>query len=61
MTARPQAKSVTTAVHLKRETWLLLRAVAFRRAEVGGGRASVSKLVEELVERHRSEFTKEIR
>lgn len=53
--------TITTAIHIPRDTWSLLRAVAFRRAQDRGGRASVSKLVAELVERHRGEFEHEIK
>ena len=54
-------KGITTAVHLPKETWILLRAVAFHRAQDSGGRASVSKLVSELVEERRRELEKEIK
>jgi len=53
------AETITTAIHIPRPTWTLLRAVAFRRAQDGGGRASVSKLIAELVERHRKELERE--
>ena len=49
-------ETITTAIHIPKSTWALLRAVAFRRAQDQGGRASVSKLVAELVERHRKEL-----
>ena len=55
------AKSITTAIHIPESTWKLLRAVAFHRAQDQGGRASVSKLIAELVERHRSELERETR
>jgi hypothetical protein len=55
------AQTVTTAVHLPKETWVLLRAVAFHRAQDTGGRASVSKLVAELVEQRRRELEREIK
>jgi hypothetical protein len=51
--------TITTAIHIPRQTWTLLRAVAFRRAQNDGGRASVSKLIAELVERHRKELERE--
>jgi hypothetical protein len=51
--------SVTTAIHIPENTWKLLRAVAFHRAQDRGGRASVSKLLTELVERHREELEQE--
>lgn len=53
-------KSITTAVHLPLETWQLLRAVAFRRAQESGGRASVSKLLAGLVEERRGQLEKEL-
>ena len=54
-------QTITTAIHIPKTTWSLLRAVAFRRAQNQGGRASVSKLLAELVERHRGEFEHEIK
>jgi hypothetical protein len=51
--------NITTAIHIPRITWSLLRAAAFRRAQDSGGRASVSKLITELVERHRKELEQE--
>ena len=53
--------TITTAIHIPRNTWSLLRAVAFQRAQDQGGRVSVSKLVAELVERHREELEHEIK
>jgi len=53
------AETITTAIHIPKPTWTLLRAVAFRRAQDQGGRASVSKLIAELVERHRKELERE--
>jgi hypothetical protein len=52
-------RSITTAIHIPESTWKLLRAVAFHRAQDQGGRASVSKLIAELVERHRAELERE--
>jgi hypothetical protein len=54
-----EARSITTAIHIPENTWKLLRAVAFHRAQDQGGRASVSKLIVELVERHREELEHE--
>jgi hypothetical protein len=51
----------TTAIHIPKETWTLLRRVAFKRAEANGGRASVSKVLAELVEQHRPVFEKELK
>jgi hypothetical protein len=52
-------RSITTAIHIPEQTWKLLRAVAFHRAQDRGGRASVSRLITELVERHRAELDAE--
>lgn len=49
----------TTAVHLTKEMWQLLRKVAFRRAEKTGGRSSVSSVVRKLIEAHRHELEDE--
>jgi hypothetical protein len=56
-----RAATITTAIHIPKHTWNLLRAVAFRRAQDQGGRTSVSRLVAELVERHRVELEREIK
>jgi hypothetical protein len=53
--------AITTAIHIPRATWTLLRAVSFRRAQNQGGRASVSRLIAELVERHREDLEQEIK
>jgi hypothetical protein len=50
---------LTTAIHIRRSTWELLRAAAFKRAMATGGRASVSAFIDDLVERHRDELTSE--
>jgi hypothetical protein len=55
-----QSGSLTTAIHLPRRTWELLREVAFSRARRQGGRASVSKVLVDLVELSRADFEKEI-
>lgn len=54
------AAAITTAIHIPKETWTLLRAVAFRRAQRTGGRASVSKLIAEVIERCREDLEKEL-
>jgi len=54
-----RSETMTTAIHLPRRTWELLREVAFSRARRQGGRASVSKVIVELVESARDEFTRE--
>jgi hypothetical protein len=51
----------TTAIHIRKEDWNLLRSVAFRRAQATGGRVSVSEVVRALIEAHRSELEKEVK
>ena len=53
------AATITTAIHIPKSTWNLLRVVAFHRAQKQGGRVSVSKLIAELVEGHRRELERE--
>ena len=43
----------TTGVHLPADLWELLNRVAFERAKLRGGRASVSALVVEMIEKNR--------
>jgi len=50
----------TTGINLPSGIWELLNRVAFERAKKFGGRPSVSKLLVELVERHRKELEKEL-
>ena len=54
-------ETITTAIHIPKSTWNLLRSVAFHRAQDSGGRASVSRLIAELAENNRAEFEKELR
>ena len=56
LTEEPTPGTITTAIHIKRDTWNLLRRVAFNRSMEQGGRASVSKLIESLVEEKRKEL-----
>ena len=58
-TEEPTPGTITTAIHIKRDTWSLLRRVAFNRSLEKGGRASVSKLIESLVEQNRKELERE--
>ena len=51
----------TTGINLPVEIWELLNRVAFERAKKYGGRASVSALLVDLVERHRKELEKELK
>jgi hypothetical protein len=50
----------TTGINLPADMWELLNRVAFERAKRRGGRASVSALLVELVQRHRKELEKEL-
>lgn len=50
----------TTGLHLPADLWELLNRVAFERAKMRGGRASVSALLVEMIERHRKELEKEL-
>jgi len=52
---------ITTAIHIPRAAHDLLRRVAFKRALAKGGRASVSALLAEIVERYRKELEAEVR
>jgi hypothetical protein len=53
--------SRTIGINLPAETWDLMNRVASGRAQLRGGRASVSALVAELVERRRNELEKEVK
>jgi len=50
----------TTGLHLREERWVLLNRVAWERARLKGGRASVYALLVSLVERHKRELEKEL-
>ncbi len=52
-------KMKTTAINIPVDTWTMLRAVAFARAQETGERPSVSALITELAEQHRAELEKE--
>ena len=55
----PAGRIVTSSIGMPESTWRLLRAVSFKRAAAKGGRASVSALLVELVERNRKSFERE--
>jgi len=59
LTEESSPETITTAIHIRRDTWHLLRRVAFNRSMEEGGRASVSKLIEHLVEEKRKELEQE--
>jgi hypothetical protein len=50
----------TTGLHLPADLWELLNRVAFERARTKGGRASVSALLVDMIEKHRKELEKEL-
>jgi hypothetical protein len=50
----------TTGVHLPAELWELLNRVAFERAKTRGGRASVSALLVEMIEKDRKALELEL-
>jgi hypothetical protein len=50
----------TTGVHLPSELWELLNRVAFERARTRGGRASVSALLVEMIEKNRKALELEL-
>jgi hypothetical protein len=50
----------TTGVHLPADLWELLNRVAFERARSRGGRASVSALLVEMIERNRKALEVEL-
>lgn len=54
----PENKNMTTAIVLPKRTYELLRAVALKRA-AAGGRLSVSAVIVDLAEKHRSELERE--
>jgi len=50
----------STGINLPADVWELLNRVAFQRSKLYGGRAIVSALLVDLVERHRKELEKEL-
>jgi hypothetical protein len=50
----------TTGFHLPKNLWELLNRVAFERARTKGGRASVSALLVQLVEKHQKRLEREL-
>jgi hypothetical protein len=55
-----ERESLTTAIHIRRDHWELLREVAFSRARATGGRSSVSSVIAELIEHQRARLAREI-
>ena len=58
-TATRTERSASTAITIAPEDWALLRAVAFARTQRSGGRASVSAVIGELIDRARAELIAE--
>ena len=56
---RASAEMTTTAVHIPKETLALLRRVAVERANLHGGRPSVSAVITELAEARRPDLERE--
>jgi hypothetical protein len=50
----------TTGFHLPADLWELLNRVAFERARTKGGRASVSALLVEMIEKNRKALELEL-
>lgn len=60
-THQPQERQYkTTGVHLPADLWELLNRVAFERARTKGGRASVSALLVEMIEKNRKALELEL-
>ena len=55
------AEMQTTAIHISKSDWNLLRQVSFKRAQESGGRASVSDVIRTLIETHRDELEREVK
>ena len=58
---RASEDMVTTALHISKAVLSLLRRVAVERANIHGGRPSVSAVITDLVGRHRTELEEEAR
>jgi hypothetical protein len=50
----------TTAIHVPKAALALLRRVAVERANLYGGRPSVSAVIVDLVERNRADLEREV-
>jgi len=59
--SRPSDEMTTTAIHIPKATLALLRRVAVERANLNGGRPSVSAVLVNLVEQNRAELERETR
>jgi len=58
--SNPDRPYKMTGLYLPSEQWELLNRVAFERAKTKGGRASVSALIVELVDKHQKQLEKEL-
>jgi hypothetical protein len=59
-TPAPAVEFKMTGVHLPKGFWELLNRVAFERARTKGGRASVSALLVELIEKNKKQLEREL-
>ena len=61
VTSEPEERPYkTTGIHLPTDLWELLNRVAFERARTRGGRASVSALLVEMIEKNRKALELEL-
>jgi hypothetical protein len=56
----PKERFKTTGIHLRESQWVLLNRVAFERARTKGGRASVSALLVEMIDKNRKALELEL-
>jgi hypothetical protein len=56
----PKERFKTTGIHLRESQWILLNRVAFERARTRGGRASVSALLVEMIDKNRKALELEL-
>lgn len=56
---RASEEMTTTAIHVPKSALALLRRVAVERANLHGGRPSVSAVLVDLVDKHRAELERE--
>jgi hypothetical protein len=57
--APAEQNTVIAGISLPADQWELIRAVAYRRAKEGGGRASASRVISSLIEANRKSLERE--
>ena len=57
--APAKQNAVVAGISLRPDQWKLIRAVGFRRKKEGGGRASASGVVSDLIEANRKDLERE--